>query len=185
MPFDLVLNPATVKVPQVRTIEKWWGNVPDVTVRKYMAREHQYLLLHEAVLSSIHYTYPNWMKQKPPKMEPLDYTLRAGFVKAAVLIYASLCEAALRAHAEKRGYTLPANARHRTFGKVIAAWNGQPEVATVWTDLGDLRDMRNNIHLFVAAGNPKADYKNIIAQEATMLGTANTVLGELMKITSP
>lgn len=185
MSFDLIHNPTTVKVPQVRTIENWWCNVPDATVKKYMAREHQYLLLHESILNSIHYTYSNWMKQKPPRMEPLNYTLRAGFVKAAVLIYASLCEAALRSHAEKRGYSLPKNPRHRTFGRVIAEWSGQPEVAVIWNDLGHLRDMRNNIHLFAAAGNANADYRSIIAQETTMLATANTVLDELMKITSP
>lgn len=183
MAFDLLFNNPTFNVPTVKEIEAEWANVPDKTVRTIIAREHQYLKLHGMMLTELRHTKEG-EASKPSYKSKVDYNLRAGFIKAALLIAASICEAVLRAHAEKRGYSLPSK-KKRTFGAVLHAWNGKPDVAGIFTDLNDLKDIRNNIHLFVAASSATGDYKQVLVKEKAMFATARKLLKELMKLKSP
>ena len=184
MAFDLLIDSPTFTIPSVKDLEKQWVNVPGSTVRTVIAREHQYLFLHVRLLDQLYFT-DQGKAASPLYKKPIDYNLRAGFVKAALLMAASICEAVLRAHAEKRKLPLNPKKKMRTFGNVLQAWKGNPDVASLWADLDDLRDMRNNIHLFVAAGSSRADYRQIIAAEKAMLTTARKLVGELMKLVSP
>lgn len=73
-----------------------------------IAREEQYLLFHRFVLDHAKFTKAGKLDSKP-YVYSLGLSVRAGAIKAAILVYASIAEAALRAHAEKRGYKLPSN----------------------------------------------------------------------------
>ena len=152
MAFDLLFDNPTVSIPTVSDIENEWVNVPDKAVHKFIAREHQYLKLHAILLTQLRHT-KNGDARNPAYKHKLDHNLRAGFIKAALLIAASICEAVLRSHAEKRGYSLPQKKR-RTFGAVLHAWKGKADVSGIYSDLQGLKDIRNNIHLFVAASSP-------------------------------
>ena len=69
------------------------------------------------------------------------------------------------------------------FGKVLSAWETgwgrRPEVAAIWSDLDQLKNMRKNIHLFKAANVPKADYKQLLADEKTMFASAIAIITAL------
>ena len=99
---------------------------------------------------------------------------------AAVLLYVSIAEAALRIHAEVRGYDLPKNEKHRTFGKVLEAWEsaGKAEAVAIWEDLIKLRDHRNLAHLFKAA-EEKHDWREALGVEEDLLRSGERVLAVL------
>ena len=183
MAFDLVFNNPTCNIPKVKDLEREWANVPNPTVRTIVAREHQYLKLHGLLLMELRHT-KDGRAGSPPYKSTLNYNLRAGFIKATLLVAASICEAVLRAHAEKRKYTLPKK-KQRTFGVVLNAWKGKTDLAHLYGDLEALKDIRNNIHLFVAASSATGDYKQVLKQEKAMLSDARRLIDELKKLRSP
>ena len=98
----------------------------------------------------------------------------AGAVKAALLVSASIIEAVLRVVAEARGYDLPNNPKHRTFGAVLRAWkendgSPKPDIASHWDLLEELCEIRNDVHLFKAAGDPNAKFDAVLSQEQALL----------------
>jgi hypothetical protein len=184
MAFDLVFAPATFDTPTVGKFEKDWANIPDPNVRKVIAREHQYLFLHARLLEQLRHTSKGAASDPPYKWR-IDYNLRAGFIKAALLVAASICEAALRAHAEKRHLPLHKIPKCRTVGDVLNACKGQADVAAYYADLLSLKDLRNNLHLFEAAASAKAHYMAVLKQEETSFNMARKLVAECMKLKSP
>ena len=182
MAFDVLFENATFNVPKVSDLEKQWVNVPNSTVRKILAREHQYLHFHFLLLEQLRHTDAG-QADSPRYKYKIGYTIRAGFVKGALLLVASICEAVLRSHAEKRGYTFPKN-QQRTFGVVLQVWSGKPDVSAIYADLKALKDVRNNIHLFKAASAANGNYREVLKTETAMLVTARRLMFELMKLTS-
>jgi|SRR6185312_6058350 len=184
MAFDLIVEPATCDIPSVADLETQWANVPNVDVRKVIAREHQYLRLQALLLDRMYYTAAGGAAD-PQYKNPVDYTLRAGAIKATILIAASICEAALRSHGEKRGLPLNANPRRRTFGNILSAWSGQADVSAIYADLEAIKDFRNNVHLFVTVTSADADYMAVLKNEQAMLDKARNAIAEIMKLKSP
>ena len=115
------------------------------------------------------------MNTKPYSYE-LGLSVRAGAIKAAVLIAASIIEAALRALAELRGYPLKKDPRRRTFGTIIQAWEDQgaprPEVASIWTVVRALHETRNFVHLHNVAQSDNAAWEQILVNEQSLLNGA-------------
>lgn len=182
MAFDVLFQPTRVDVPTVATLKNRWRRIPDARIRTHIAREHHYLLFHEQLLARIHYTRSQ--EQLPA---PLELTLRAGLVKAAVLIAASICEAALRAHGEQRQLRdlMRKQPHQRTFGVILKAWQNEPDVQSIWNDLKSLHERRNNVHLFVAASQSSGHYQQINTEEVAMLATAKSAMQALMQLRSP
>ncbi|GJL66822.1 MAG: hypothetical protein NPIRA05_17930 [Nitrospirales bacterium] len=112
--------------------------------------------------------------------------MRAGAVKAAVLVAASIVEAALRALAEARGYPLHPNPRRRTFGNVIRAWedNGAPrnDVAAIWPDIKAIHEVRNFVHLHKVAGSADAEWGNVLSAEQALLRGALNAIEHIARI---
>jgi hypothetical protein len=184
MGFELFFE-GCANIPPVRNFERRWGNIPDVTVRRYMAQEHQFLIFHEKLCGGLR-SRPNRSGGRSKEAKPLDLTLRAGFVKAGILICASICEAALRAHAERRGYHGLKKEHQRTFGTVLEAWKPhKQEIIQIWDDLQRLKELRNNVHLFKAARDPNADFRNLNKEEERLRRRTKEVLDALMAIMSP
>lgn len=137
MSFDLLFDSPTFDIPTVAQFERDWRNVPTPTVRKIVAREHQFLFFQARLLDQLRHTTPG-NAGSPPSAHALGLNLRAGFVKTALLLVASICEAVLRDHAESRGYSFPAN-RQRTFGVVLQVWRGKADVRPIYADLEALK----------------------------------------------
>ena len=188
MAVDFFFDPATIAIPTLSDLRRKWLGVTDLTVREMIVQEEQYLCFHRAMLSQVHFTEAGAVRA-PSWRLPLDISVRAGAVKAAALVCGSIAEASLRHHAERRGLALPPNTRHRTFGKVLAAWEPSPgapdpDVAVVWSDLTRLHDVRNNIHLFCAAEAGTADFPSVLAQERDILQAGERAVEHLATLRS-
>jgi hypothetical protein len=184
MPRYFTLDPPQYQVPAIDQLRWEWRHVPDVAARNVIAVEAQYLDFHRYLLASLRHR-----DVAGGDPIPLGLSVRAGSLKTATLLCASIAEAALRAHAEQRGYPLPANARHRTFGRVLRAWqqeDGTPraEVAPIWPGLQALHSGRNNIHLYGAI-EQGADFYHLLESEAQSLTDADQVLIALKEFQSP
>lgn len=175
------LNPDEYHARSIAEYRREWGNIPDAEACNVIAVENQYLDFHRFLLASIRH-------QAPTGSDPiqLGLSLRAGALKAATLICASIAEAALRAHAESRGYGLPKNSWQRTFGKVLEAWldpegNPHADVAPIWPALQRLRLGRNNVHLYRAIEDG-SNFYDILEAEEMSLKEAEAVLAHLRTI---
>lgn len=187
MAVDFILDPPSFAIPTMGSLRATWRHIPNVQVRDSICQEHQYFLFHSFLLDSLRYTKHGHAKS-PPYASRINWTVRAGAVKAAILLCGSIAEAALRAHAEKRGYALATDPRNRMFGNVLKAWKvgsmPRGEVAAIWTKLDNLKDARNNIHLFKAANDPNADYRQVLTAEEELLTQATDILSTLAGIQS-
>ncbi len=149
-----------------------WQHLRNADVQYAIAAEEQYLCFHLFMLDNLRHTQAGRLADPPYKYE-LGLSVRAGAVKAAVLVAASILEAALRALAEARGYTLNADPRRRTFGNVIQAWKirdaPRPEVAGIWSHVLAIHEVRNFVHLHKAAGTPNAAWDEVLQSERQLL----------------
>jgi hypothetical protein len=93
-------QPDCFTIPTLSSLKKQWINVPDSSVRDVIALDNQYLAFHEYLLDSLKYENP-WSNGA------LGLSTRAGAIKVALIVSASMVEAAMRSHAEKRNYKLP------------------------------------------------------------------------------
>jgi hypothetical protein len=187
MPDFFFKNP-TKSLPTVASIEMEWANVPDADVRKQIAYEYQYLRFHVWMLIEMRTTRAGSVSA-PPYEHQLAFSLRAGAIKAAILISASISEAALRSHAERRGYALSPDLHRRTFGNVLKAWKisnrPRPDITPIWNELETLRLSRNRIHLHTAIGDPAALFSAVNANEAGIFQELKKILNQLKLLRSP
>ncbi len=177
-------EPPVFEVPTVGELRVRWANVPVREALNVIAVEAQYLVFHRYLLDSIrHCASPGDDKI------PLGLSVRAGALKSAHLLCASIAEAALRAHAEVRGYALHADPRRRTFGNVLSAWcvpksnEPQPEVARIWPQLQALHSGRNNVHLYKVVEDG-GDFYDLLAAEGRSLAEGEAVLEVIRGIRS-
>jgi len=148
MPRYFFLEPPEYQVPAIDELRWEWRNIPDSDARNVVAVEAQYLEFHRYLLASLRHR-----DIAGGAAIPVGLSVRAGALKTATLVCACIAEAALRAHAERRGYPLHGNPRRRTFGNVLHAWQQpdetpRPEVVAIWQHLQALHSGRNNIHLY-------------------------------------
>jgi len=187
MAVDFLFENPTKQIPTIKSLREKWENIPSESIRDTICYEHQYLEFHVWLLRNIRYTRVGHIANPPYKNE-ISHSVRAGSVKAAVLLCASIAEASLRAHAEKRNYKLPKNPTMRTFGCVLKTWKigGVPhaDIAIIWQELEELRLHRNNVHLHVAANNPNAYFEEVLAKEEAIFSNAKKVLKHLRTIKS-
>ena len=189
MAVDFFFEPPTFTIPSLGALRTHWANVKDMKLRHVIAVEAQSLAFQRYLVESIRFTADGCCN-KPTYRKPLSLSARGGAIKAAILLTASISEAVLRHHAEKRTYKLPTAPRHRTFGKVLEAWKDasgspQPEVAGVWTELTAIHRSRNHVHLYNAAADPKAAFEYVLQVEAKIFKSIDSVLAVLRSITSP
>ena len=162
------LSPDEYQAPTIDELRWEWRKIPDAEARNVIAVESQYLDFHRYLLASLRHQATTGSDPIP-----LGLSIRAGALKTASLICASIAEAALRAHAESRGYQLPKNSWQRTFGKVLGAWQdagGEPlaDVQPIWDELQRLHSGRNNVHLYRAIEDGSDFYDILNAEEASV-----------------
>lgn len=188
MAVDFYFNPHSHSIPSLAGLRVHWSNVPNDDVVEAIATEAQYLDFHMYVLKSTKHTKHGCLTA-PPYEYQLGLSVRAGAIKAALLLTASIAEAVLRAHAEKRSYPLAKDTKRRTFGNVLNAWKagGKPrkDIAAIWSDLERLRDVRNNVHLFKSAYDPSASFVQVLVEEKSLMGATNKIIDHLQKLVSP
>jgi len=182
MPRRFSFVPDTFDTPSIDVLRDAWRNIPDIQARNVIAVEAQYLAFHHFLLDSL--------RHEPIEggdRIPIGLSVRAGALKAATLVCASIAEAALRAHAEARNYPLNPNPRRRTFGALIGAWQspqGTPraDVAGIWPQLDRLHAHRNTVHLYAAVNG---DFYDILFAERQSLTEGEQVLEHLRQLVSP
>lgn len=175
--------PDEFQVSSIEEFRRQWSNVPDEQARNVIAVEAQYLEFHQYVVASVRHE-----PVEGGERIPIGLSVRAGAIKTAILICASIAEAVLRAHAEARGYALPRNSRARTFGRVLGAWQERdgtphPDVAPIWEELQRLHEGRNNVHLYRAVDEGDNFY-DILDAEGQSLREAEAVLRTLQGLVS-
>ncbi len=187
MSVDFYFNPHTHSIPSRAGLKAQWKKIPNADVLEAIATEAQYLNFHLFILKSAKHTRADCLTSKPYEYK-LGLSVRAGAIKAALLLCASIAEAALRAHAEKRGYKLAKDPKKRMFGNVLNAWKSQgrprPDVASIWDELIRLKDVRNNVHLFKAAFDPDSNFRHVLKEERALISELTTVLNHLKGLES-
>jgi hypothetical protein len=183
MPRVFWFEPAHYEAPTIAELRQEWCNIPLAEARNVIAVENQYLHFHHYLIAAIRH-----QSIVGGPLLPLGLSLRAGALKAASLICASIAEAALCAHAEVRGYELPRKPWQRTFGKVLRAWQDKLErpradVAEVWSELQRLHSGRNDVHLYRAAADGN-DFYAILAAEEASVHEAQRVIAHLKDLRS-
>jgi hypothetical protein len=176
MAADFFFDNPTFEIPPLQPRALFgWQRLGNPEVQYAIAAQEQYLHFHMYMLNNLRHTSVGNLAA-PPYRYQLGLSVRAGAIKAAILIAASIIEAALRAIAEARGYTLPADPRRRTFGKVIQAWEtaGVPhaDVAAIWADVLIMHSVRNTVHLHVAAVDTDAAWEQVLLSENALLTSA-------------
>jgi hypothetical protein len=165
-------NPTFQIQPLVPLAKVKWRHLRNEEVQYAIAAEEQYLHFHLYMLTDLRHTREASLAD-PPYIYKLGLSVRAGAVKAAVLLAGSIIEAALRALAEARQYRLPADPRRRTFGTVIRAWEqaGHPrsDVAEVWPCVKAIHEVRNFVHLHQAAEDADARWFSMLSSEHALL----------------
>lgn len=183
MPRRFFFAPDQYRAPTIADLRLEWRNIPTAEARNVIAVENQYLDFHRYLLIGIR--HQSFAGSQPI---PLGLSLRAGSLKAASLICASIAEAALRAHAEVRGYPLPQKSCQRTFGRVLRAWQDKrarpiADIASVWNELQRLHSGRNNVHLYRAV-EKGSDFYDILAAEEISLAEGERILAHLKGLRS-
>lgn len=181
MPRRFSLNPDQYDTPSVQALRQEWRNIPDTQARNVIAVEAQYLAFHHYLINCLRH-----QAIEGSDAIPIGLSVRAGALKTATLLCASIAEAALRAHAEARHYNLPVAAHRRTFGKVLGAWQlpdetPQPDVAAIWPQLQSLHGGRNTVHLY-AAIQDGSNFYDILQAEVQSLTEAEIVLAHLRNV---
>ncbi|HET7230928.1 MAG TPA: hypothetical protein VFJ16_13040 [Longimicrobium sp.] len=174
-------EPAHFALPSLSELKARWRFIPDLPIRDMIAAEHQYLHFQEEfLLRHLKYETPRgWVGQ-------FGLSARAGAVKAAVLLYGSIIEAALQSHAHARGYAKPG--KRLMFGEVLKAWEkagaGARELAEIWDDIQLIKDRRNTIHLAKAAADSDAHHWAVLQREEELLSAGRKVLTCLQRLNS-
>jgi hypothetical protein len=175
--------PDHYRTPTVAEFRHAWRRLPYPEARNVVAIENQYLDFHRYLIESIRH-----QATTGGEAIPLGLSLRAGSLKAASLICGAIAEAALRAHAEARGYELPAQPRLRTLGRVLGAWQDRrkrprADVAPIWDELQRLHLGRNNVHLYRTV-EARSSFYQILAMEKVSLDEAERILRHLRELSS-
>lgn len=175
------LTPDEYETPSVHALRREWRNIPDAQARNVIAVEAQYLAFHHYLINSLRH-----QSIDGGDAIPIGLSVRAGALKTATLLCASIAEAALRAHAEARQYNLPVVVHRRTFGKVLGAWQlpdemPRPDIAPIWLQLQNLHDGRNTVHLY-AAIQDGSNFYDILQAENQSLAEAEIVLTHLRNL---
>lgn len=186
MAADFFFHNPTFEIQPLKPVAAFkWQHLRSEDVQYAIAAEEQYLCFHLYMLDNLRHTQAGHLAQLPYAYE-LSLSVRAGAVKAAVLVAASIMEAALRALAEARGYPLNENPRLRTFGNVIRAWEegGAPrrEVAEIWPDVKAMHEVRNFVHLHKAAQGTEANWDNVLRREKALLEGALKAIEHVARI---
>lgn len=186
MAADFFFETPTFEIQPLKAVAVFkWQHLKNPDVQYAIASEEQYLSFHLFMLRSLRHTEPG-RAASPPYAYELGLSVRAGAVKAAIMVAASIVEAALRALAELRGYQLNKDVRRRTFGNVIGAWEmsgtPQPDVAAVWENVKAMHQVRNFVHLHKAAGDADAAWESVLINERALLDGALVAIEHVSKI---
>lgn len=186
MAADFFFDKPTFEIQSLRPVAVFkWRHLNSPEVQYAIAAEEQYLHFHRYMIENIRHTEAGKLEQ-PPYSYKLGLSVRAGAIKAAILIAASIAEAALRAIAEIRSYPLNKEPRKRTFGNVIRAWeqNGipRPEVSAIWPNVIAIHEVRNFVHLHKAAEEADASWENVLKEENNLLNSALEAIEHIAKI---
>jgi hypothetical protein len=113
-PTDFFLANPTTTIPTIESLRGKWRWIGDYEIRNTICYEHQYLKFHLWQLKNLRHTKGGCCSDPPYRYE-LGLSLRAGAIKAAVLLCAAIAEAVLKYHAEERGYLSIGAAKGRVY----------------------------------------------------------------------
>lgn len=184
MSRDFHYNPCTFDIPTFSNLRSQWKNIPFLRLQKVIIIEHQYLYFHLFMINNTQHTHVG----TTPDVNTwgLGSGVRAGALKAALLMYASIVEGVLLAHALKRKYKLAKNPKKRTFGNILQAWkndvNGKIELDAILTQLESLSNIRNHIHLEKISSSEEDFFASILDQENKLLDDCERVIKLLQEI---
>lgn len=186
-----LFDPPDISLPTLSVLRDFmWEHIPDGALKDCIVQEEQSLAFHKAMLKQLCFQGSG---PAPSRARPIDLSLRAGIIRSAVKLYASIAEAALLYHGVRRGFiNLDPSQGRWTLGKIKRAWERppgsgtpQPDVAAIWADLGTLQDIRNHVHLLEMARGQGHEFRDLNAREQELIEAGKRVLGRLRDLQSP
>lgn len=153
----------------------------DTEVAHQIGFEEQYLQFHRYLLENL-CSVPVEHPEYHPRQ--IDLSLRAGAIKAYIVLACSIIEAVLASWAKQIGLSNNVDRLMRLpFGALLDLWsmNGEPrlEIAPIWGHLNLLLQYRNFIHLGRAITDQSAYWKNILDRERDLLSAVDMSLNYL------
>lgn len=165
--------------PAVVSLFKW--DHLDIDVSHQLGFEEQYLEFHRYLLENLRSVPAEYPNREP---WPLGLSLRAGAVKAYVVLASSIVEGALASWGKELGICRkPEQLMKLPLGGLLKSWapDGSPrsEVEPIWKELNLLLEYRNFIHLGKSATDENAYWKNVLERESELLAAADKAIDYL------
>ena len=116
-------------------------------------------------------------EDRPPL--DLNFTIRSGFVKNAIIAGVSVIEGVLSFHADSRGIRTTDKA---TFGSLFTAWRRSKywnEIRPISSELSRLNKVRNRVHLYA---QPGITWEAVLKSEEEDLEKVHTCINFLQKL---
>lgn len=177
--FSLRNNRASI--PQANVAIFKWAAL-DIEVARQIGFQEQYLNFHKYLLENLQ-SVPEESQHYAPR--PISLSLRAGAVKAYVVLACSIIEGVLANWGAKQAVSpKPETLLKKPLGGLLRAWcieDGLPrdEIAPIWNDLTLLHEYRNFVHLGRAVGNDNAYWQNVLERENDLVEAADRCVAYL------
>lgn len=171
------------EIPSIHHLELEWAGAAHEQLARQIGFQDQFRRLYRHIFLQLQ-SVPADRRNLPPM--PLSLSVRAGAIKAYVLLTVSIAEGALAALGDERGLgARPGELYQRTFGQLLSAWveNSvpRPEVAEIWDHLQLLNRYRNYVHLNRAV-QQQVTWQDVIQNEQVILDAAERVVAHLKEL---
>ena len=184
MARHFLIDPPVHSVPTLEHYQAQWPHLQarqsavaqDERVIETILGAHQYFDFHLMLLDRVKHKH---LEEDLPPLG-LNFTIRAGWVKSAIIAGVSVIEGVLLFHAQSRNIRVSDKA---TFGSLTIAWKDNKqhwkEIQPIKAELSRLAKVRNRVHLYA---EPNINWENVLKSEEQDLEKVHSCIAFLQKL---
>ncbi len=184
MARHFLIEPPVHSIPTLEDYQAQWPHLQarqsavaqDERVIEIILGAHQYFDFHLMLLDRVKHKHLE--KDLPPL--DLNFTIRAGSVKSAIIAGVSVIEGVLLFHAQSRNIRTSEKA---TFGSLIIAWKDNKQhwkdIQPINGELSRLSKVRNRVHLYA---DPNLNWEGVLKSEEQDLEKVHKCISFLQKL---
>lgn len=184
MARHFLIDPPVHSIPTLEDYQAQWPHLKarqshvaqDERFIELILGAHQYFEFHLMLLDRVKHQHVDQDK------EPLglNFTIRAGAVKSAIISGVSVIESVLLFHAQSRHIRISDKA---TFGSLVVAWKADKrhwaDIKPINASLSRLLKVRNRVHLY---SSPNTTWENVLTSEEEDLEKVHECIAFLQKL---